>query len=114
VCETTSEKAQIIEAMGAVRESWLPGYRIKVLDGNCMEATEHRLRVLRETNAGALPGKAHKYRRIRVKLNKPTLDGERELSMAFTQLAQVLLEFSANVKLSKFRKHRRGPKKPRP
>ena len=35
----------------------LPGYRVKFLDGNCIEATEHRLEELRETNAGALPGK---------------------------------------------------------
>lgn len=58
VRDTASEKADIIEALGAVRESWLPGYRIKVLDGNCIEATEHRLEVLRETKAGALPGKS--------------------------------------------------------
>ncbi|MCG6869170.1 MAG: IS4/IS5 family transposase, partial [Gammaproteobacteria bacterium] len=45
VRDTASEKADIIEALGAVRESWLPGYRIKVLDGNCIEATEHRLEV---------------------------------------------------------------------
>lgn len=36
----------------------LPGYRIKLLDGNCIESTEHRLTVLRGTSAGALPGKA--------------------------------------------------------
>ena len=35
----------------------MPGYRVKFLDGNSIEATEHRLEVLRETNAGALPGK---------------------------------------------------------
>jgi hypothetical protein len=58
VRDTAREKAGIIEALGAVRESWLPGYRIKVLDGNCIEATEHRLDVLRETKAGALPGKS--------------------------------------------------------
>jgi len=58
VRDTASEKAGIIESLGAVRESWLPGYRIKVLDGNCIEATEHRLEVLRETKAGALPGKS--------------------------------------------------------
>ncbi len=58
VRDTASEKAGIMEALGAVRESWLPGYRIKVLDGNCIEATEHRLEVLRETKAGALPGKS--------------------------------------------------------
>ena len=37
---------------------WLPGYRVKVLDGNCIAATEHRLQVLRTTAAGPLPGKA--------------------------------------------------------
>jgi hypothetical protein len=57
VRDTAREKAAIIATMGAVRESWLPGYRIKVVDGNCIEATEHRLEVLRETQAGALPGK---------------------------------------------------------
>jgi len=58
VRDTAREKAGIIAALDAVRESWLPGYRVKVLDGNCIEATEHRLEVLRETKAGALPGKS--------------------------------------------------------
>jgi hypothetical protein len=58
VRETAREKAQIIDALGGTRQSWLPGYRIKVLDGNCIEASEHRLEVLRETKAGALPGKS--------------------------------------------------------
>jgi hypothetical protein len=58
VRDTAREKAGILEALGAVRESWLPGYRIKVLDGNCIDATEHRLEVLRKTKAGALPGKS--------------------------------------------------------
>ena len=31
---------------------------MKVLDGNCIAATEHRLQVLRTTAAGPLPGKA--------------------------------------------------------
>ncbi len=35
-------------------------------------------------------------------------------AMPLTQLAEVLLELAANVKLAKFRKHRRGPKRPRP
>jgi Transposase DDE domain len=36
----------------------LPGYRVKILDGNCLAATEHRLDELRFTNAGPLPGKS--------------------------------------------------------
>jgi len=31
---------------------------VKFLDGNCLEATDHRLKVLRGTRAGALPGKS--------------------------------------------------------
>lgn len=58
VRDTAREKAAIVEAMGGQCAPWLPGYRIKVLDGNCIEATNHRLAVLRETKAGALPGKS--------------------------------------------------------
>jgi hypothetical protein len=31
---------------------------LKRADGNCLESTEHRLKVLQETRAGALPGKS--------------------------------------------------------
>jgi IS4 transposase len=36
----------------------LPGYHTKILDGNCIEATHHRIKELRATAAGALPGKS--------------------------------------------------------
>jgi len=48
----------IIEEMGGTLPPLLPGYRIKILDGNCLEATEHRIRELRGTAAGPLPGKS--------------------------------------------------------
>jgi IS4 transposase len=48
----------IIEKMGGTLAPWLPGYRIKILDGNCLRATQHRIRELRGTAAGALPGKS--------------------------------------------------------
>jgi hypothetical protein len=44
--------------MGGNNEPILPGYRTKFLDGNCIEATEHRIKVIRDTKAGALPGKS--------------------------------------------------------
>lgn len=47
----------IIRNINGMNKSWLPGYRIKILDGNCIESTEHRIQVLRDTPAGALPGK---------------------------------------------------------
>lgn len=48
----------IIEEMGGTLPPLLLGYRIKILDGNCLEATEHRIRELRGTAAGPLPGKS--------------------------------------------------------
>ncbi len=48
----------IIEQLEGTREPWLPDYRIKILDGNCLEATEHRIEELRTLRAGALPGKS--------------------------------------------------------
>jgi IS4 transposase len=41
-----------------VRQSWRLGYRVKIVDGNCRAATEHRLKELRDVEAGALPGKS--------------------------------------------------------
>jgi len=49
--------ALIEELEGAVPE-WLPGYRVKLLDGNCLAASERRIKELRRTSAGPLPGKS--------------------------------------------------------
>lgn len=48
----------VIDQIGGALPPLLPGYRIKILDGNCLEASEHRLRELRGTSAGPLPGKS--------------------------------------------------------
>jgi IS4 transposase len=48
----------VVTAMGGERAAWLPGYRIKILDGNHLAGTEHRLKELRTIGAGALPGQA--------------------------------------------------------
>jgi len=58
VRETAKEKTEIIHALDGAKQPLLPGYRVKMLDGNCIESTEHRLEVLRDTKAGALPGKS--------------------------------------------------------
>lgn len=58
VRETAKEKADIINGLNGACAPLLPGYQVKMLDGNCIEATEHRLEVLRATKAGALPGKS--------------------------------------------------------
>ncbi len=48
----------IIEKMGGALPPLLPGYRAKILDGNCLKATDHRIHELRGTTAGPLPGKS--------------------------------------------------------
>src|SRR3954463_14377178 len=50
--------APVIDAMGGGRAEWLPGYRVRILDGNHLPGSEHRLKELRTTRAGALPGQA--------------------------------------------------------
>jgi hypothetical protein len=58
VRHTAAAVAPVIEAMGGRRPSWLPGYRVKILDGSHLPGTEHRLKPLRTERAGALPGQA--------------------------------------------------------
>jgi IS4 transposase len=48
----------LIAQVDGERKSWLLGYRVKIVDGNCLEATERRLKELRDVQAGALPGKS--------------------------------------------------------
>jgi len=48
----------VVKALEASHPRWVPGYQIKVLDGNHLSATEHRLKDLRGTWAAPLPGQA--------------------------------------------------------
>lgn len=48
----------VVKALRASHPRWLPGYQIKVLDGNHLASTEHRLKELRGTWAAPLPGQA--------------------------------------------------------
>jgi hypothetical protein len=52
------EMKAIIENLGGTRPPLLPGFKVKILDGNCIEASEHRIGKLRSLSAGALPGKS--------------------------------------------------------
>jgi hypothetical protein len=55
---TARHLGPVIDAMGGARAPLLPGYRVKILDGNHLASTEHRIAELRATRAGALPGQA--------------------------------------------------------
>jgi hypothetical protein len=58
VRHTAGTVGGLLGHLKGLRAPLLPGYRVKILDGNHLAGTEHRLDVLRDTNAGALPGLA--------------------------------------------------------
>jgi hypothetical protein len=58
VRHTARTLAPVVTAMAGERVALLPGYRIKIVDGDHLAGTEHRLKELRTIGAGALPGHA--------------------------------------------------------
>ena len=56
VRRTAQRLAPVIDELGGSRPSPLPGYRLKILYGNHLPASEHRLKELRTIAAGPLPG----------------------------------------------------------
>jgi hypothetical protein len=58
VADSAGRARAVIGELRAAHEPWLPGYRCRVLDGNHLGATEHRIEELRTTWAAPLPGRA--------------------------------------------------------
>jgi hypothetical protein len=58
VRQTAAHLSALIRELGGALPDLLPGYRVKILDGNCLAKTEHRLEELRTIAAGPLPGKS--------------------------------------------------------
>lgn len=58
VQHTAERLGAVIRAMGGAEVEPLPGYRVKVLDGNHLGKTQRRLKPLRDVVAGPLPGQA--------------------------------------------------------
>jgi Transposase DDE domain len=57
VKDSAQQAETVINALGARRDPWLAGYRVRILDGNHLSATERRIEELRTTWAAPLPGK---------------------------------------------------------
>lgn len=55
---SASEAASLIKELGGMAPDLLPGYQVKLLDGNCIEASDKRIKALRPLKSGALPGKS--------------------------------------------------------
>jgi DDE family transposase len=58
VAHTARTLQPVIERLGGGLSPLLPDYRVRILDGNHLAGTEHRLRELRTLAAGALPGQS--------------------------------------------------------
>jgi len=58
VRQTAMRLADIVAQLAPRRQPLLAGYRTKILDGNHLAATEHRIAELRSIAAGPLPGHA--------------------------------------------------------
>ncbi len=59
VRSTKNELQALVTAMDGEQPPLLPtGYRLRILDGTCLAATDHRLDAIRSFAAKALPGKA--------------------------------------------------------
>jgi IS4 transposase len=52
------ELAPLVKALGGSGAPLLPGYEMRIVDGNHLGGTEHRLAVLQDQRAGALPGQS--------------------------------------------------------
>jgi hypothetical protein len=58
VRHVASRLEPVILELGGQLPPLLPGYRVRIIDGNHLAATERRLAVIRESKAGPLPGQA--------------------------------------------------------
>ena len=58
VRHSDAELRPALKAMGIRPRPLLPGYRVRVLDGNHLSGTDHRILELRRYRAAALPGQA--------------------------------------------------------
>src|SRR5271166_4279119 len=58
VAHTAKQLQPVIKRLGGGLPPLLSGYRVRILDGNHLGGTEHRLRELRTLAAGALPGQS--------------------------------------------------------
>jgi hypothetical protein len=56
VRHTADRLGPVVRAMGGAEADPLPGYRVKVLDGNHLGKTQRRIKPLRDVVAGPLPG----------------------------------------------------------
>jgi len=58
VQETAQRLMEVLDKLRAPLLPLIPGYETRIVDGNAIGSTDHRLAVLRKTRSGPLPGKS--------------------------------------------------------
>jgi hypothetical protein len=58
VREIAGQMEATIRHLDATMPDLLPGYRVKIIDGNAIAASEHRLKELRQISSAPLPGQS--------------------------------------------------------
>lgn len=58
VAESAQRLAAVVDEMDAPLKPLIPGWKTRILDGNHLASTQHRLKELRTLGGGALPGQA--------------------------------------------------------
>jgi DDE family transposase len=76
VRETAADMTAVIQELPRGRRVVLPGYEVFYLDGNHLAATEHRLKVLRTTREGPLPGQTLAWLDAQTELVAELIPGE--------------------------------------
>src|SRR5580704_14071357 len=57
VRDNAARLSEVVVALGGALPDLLPGFRVKILDGNCIVSSEHRIKELRDLASAPLPGK---------------------------------------------------------
>jgi Transposase DDE domain len=57
VRDNAQRMTEVINALRCAKPPLLAGFPVKILDGNCLAASQHRIKVLRDIGSAPLPGK---------------------------------------------------------
>jgi hypothetical protein len=57
VRDNAARLSEVVVALGGTLPDLLPGFHVKILDGNCIVSSEHRIKELRDLASAPLPGK---------------------------------------------------------
>lgn len=58
VKQSVQRLSPVVEKLRAGQPALCPGYRVRIVDGNCLAPSEKRLRALRKVRSAALPGRS--------------------------------------------------------